>query len=64
VKPLTYIDGVAGKRRGSVVTELYESIADWWLVISPPSEYAEEAALSTSRWFGARLAARSTWCSS
>jgi hypothetical protein len=27
------------------VTELYESIADWWPVISPPSEYAEEAAL-------------------
>jgi hypothetical protein len=26
------------------VTELYESIADWWPVISPPSEYAEEAA--------------------
>jgi hypothetical protein len=23
----------------------YESIADWWSVISPPSEYAEEAAL-------------------
>ncbi|MDP8944698.1 MAG: hypothetical protein M3N03_02030 [Actinomycetota bacterium] len=46
------------------MTELYESIAYWWPVISPPSEYAEEAALSTSRWFGARLAARSTWCSS
>ena len=27
------------------MTELYESIADWWPVISPPSEYAEEAAL-------------------
>jgi SAM-dependent methyltransferase len=27
------------------VTELYEAIADWWPVISPPSEYAEEAAL-------------------
>jgi SAM-dependent methyltransferase len=28
-----------------VVSELYEGIADWWPVISPPSEYAEEAAL-------------------
>jgi SAM-dependent methyltransferase len=27
------------------VTEFYEGIADWWPVISPPSEYAEEAAL-------------------
>jgi trans-aconitate methyltransferase len=36
---------VAEKRRGSVVTELYESIADWWPVISPPPEYAQEAAL-------------------
>ena len=25
--------------------ELYDSLADWWPVISPPSEYAEEAAL-------------------
>ncbi len=25
--------------------QLYESLADWWPVISPPSEYAEEAAL-------------------
>ena len=24
---------------------LYDSLADWWPVISPPSEYAEEAAL-------------------
>ena len=24
---------------------MYDSIADWWPVISPPSEYAEEAAL-------------------
>ena len=27
------------------MTELYEGIADWWPVITPPSEYAEEAAL-------------------
>ena len=27
------------------MTELYSSLADWWPVISPPSEYAEEAAL-------------------
>ena len=27
------------------MTKLYESLADWWPVISPPSEYAEEAAL-------------------
>lgn len=27
------------------MTEFYEGIADWWPVISPPSEYAEEAAL-------------------
>ena len=27
------------------MTELYKSIADWWPVISPPSEYAEEADL-------------------
>jgi SAM-dependent methyltransferase len=27
------------------VTRLYEDLADWWPVISPPSEYAEEAAL-------------------
>ena len=25
--------------------QLYDSLADWWPVISPPSEYAEEAAL-------------------
>ena len=25
--------------------QLYNSLADWWPVISPPSEYAEEAAL-------------------
>ena len=25
--------------------QLYESLADWWPVISSPSEYAEEAAL-------------------
>ena len=25
--------------------QLYQDIADWWPVISPPSEYAEEAAL-------------------
>src|SRR5918998_4989393 len=25
--------------------ELYDSLADWWPVISPPSEYAEEAEL-------------------
>jgi len=28
-----------------IATELYDGIADWWPVISPPSEYAEEAAL-------------------
>ena len=28
-----------------IETEFYEGIADWWPVISPPSEYAEEAAL-------------------
>jgi SAM-dependent methyltransferase len=27
------------------VTKLYGDLADWWPVISPPSEYAEEAAL-------------------
>ena len=27
------------------MSKLYESLADWWPVISPPSEYAEEAAL-------------------
>jgi SAM-dependent methyltransferase len=27
------------------VTDLYGDLADWWPVISPPSEYAEEAAL-------------------
>ena len=27
------------------MTKLYESLAGWWPVISPPSEYAEEAAL-------------------
>ena len=27
------------------MTELYDGIADWWPVISPPSEYAEEATL-------------------
>ena len=26
------------------MTEFYKGIADWWPVISPPSEYAEEAA--------------------
>jgi trans-aconitate methyltransferase len=38
--------GVAETTRRLLVTEqLYESLADWWPVISPPSEYAEEAAL-------------------
>ena len=27
------------------MTKLYESLADWWPAISPPSEYAEEATL-------------------
>ncbi len=27
------------------MTELYDNLADWWPVISPPSEYAEEATL-------------------
>jgi SAM-dependent methyltransferase len=35
-----------GGRRGRFVTErLYDDIAGWWPVISPPAEYAEEAAL-------------------
>jgi SAM-dependent methyltransferase len=34
-----------GKRRLVVTEQLYDDIADWWPVISPPSEYAEEAAL-------------------
>ncbi len=28
-----------------MIEQLYDSLADWWPVISPPSEYAEEAAL-------------------
>jgi SAM-dependent methyltransferase len=36
---------VAETKRRLIVTEFYEGIADWWPVISPPSEYAEEAAL-------------------
>jgi SAM-dependent methyltransferase len=28
-----------------VTEQMYDDIADWWPVISPPSEYAEEAAL-------------------
>jgi SAM-dependent methyltransferase len=28
-----------------LIEQLYESLAGWWPVISPPSEYAEEAAL-------------------
>lgn len=28
-----------------VTEQLYDSLADWWPAISPPSEYAEEAAL-------------------
>jgi SAM-dependent methyltransferase len=28
-----------------VTEQLYDNLADWWPVISPPSEYAEEAAL-------------------
>ena len=32
-------------KRRLIVTEFYEGIADWWPVISPPSEYVEEAAL-------------------
>ncbi len=31
-------------RRLFVTEQLYESLADWWPIISPPSEYAEEAA--------------------
>jgi SAM-dependent methyltransferase len=37
--------GVAETRRLLVAEQLYDSLADWWPVISPPSEYAEEAAL-------------------
>ena len=33
--------------------EFYEGIADWWPVISPPSEYAEEAALYSEMIRGA-----------
>jgi SAM-dependent methyltransferase len=33
------------KRRLSVTERLYGELADWWPVISPPSEYAEEAAI-------------------
>jgi SAM-dependent methyltransferase len=37
---------VAERERRLFVTErLYGDIAEWWPVISPPSEYAEEAAL-------------------
>ncbi len=36
---------MAETKRRLVVTKFYEGIADWWPVISPPSEYAEEAAL-------------------
>jgi uncharacterized membrane protein len=32
-------------RRPFVTEQMYDEIADWWPVISPPSEYAEEAAL-------------------
>ena len=39
------------------MTELYEGIADWWPVILPPSEYAEEAALYVEMM---RSAARSS----
>jgi SAM-dependent methyltransferase len=35
------------------MTELYDSLADWWPVISPPSEYAEEAALYVAMIRGA-----------
>ena len=35
-----------GERTGAFLKEqLYHDIADWWPVISPPSEYAEEAEL-------------------
>src|ERR671911_1475262 len=35
-----------GERTGAFLKEqLYYDISEWWLVISPPSEYAEEAAL-------------------
>ena len=36
--------------------EFYEGIADWWPVISPPSEYAEEAALYVEMIQGAAAA--------
>jgi SAM-dependent methyltransferase len=37
---------VAEKKRRLIVTEqLYGDLAEWWPVISPPSEYAEEATL-------------------
>ena len=40
-----------------IETEFYEGIAEWWPVISPPSEYAEEAALYVEM---IRAAARSS----
>ena len=35
------------------MTEFYKGIADWWPVISPPSEYAEEADLYIDMIYGA-----------
>ena len=35
------------------MTEIYGKLADWWPVISPPSEYAEEAALYVAMIRGA-----------
>ena len=44
------------RRRGLFLTELYHSLANWWPVISPPSEYAEEAALYVETIRGAARA--------
>jgi hypothetical protein len=35
--------GETTRRRLFVTEKLYYDLAGWWLVISPPSEYAEEA---------------------
>jgi hypothetical protein len=37
--------GGSGNGRLFVTEQLYDALADWWPVISPPSGYAEEAAL-------------------
>ena len=34
-----------GERRGNMSLKLYDELAAWWPLLSPPEEYAEEAAL-------------------